>query len=81
MPCQIKWHLCFVFGLIGGGLALLGTGWLYNANLGRSTAARVDVHEMKISGQDKDIDEIKADLKELLRRVPPNRISMVEDRG
>ena len=73
--CSIWWHLVIVFGLIGAALVGLGSGWLYNANLGRCNESEIRVMQMKQANQDRDIDEIKADLKELLRRTPPTRIS------
>lgn len=68
MPCQIRWHLCFVFGLIGAGMLLLGSGWLYNANLGRTNEKRIEVMENQLLERTKALDEIKGDIKELLRR-------------
>lgn len=73
--CSIWWHLVIVFGLIGLGLAGLGGGWLYNANLGRTNEKRIEVMEYQLLERTKALEEIKGDIKELLRRN--TRISSV----
>lgn len=66
--CAIWWHLCILFGLIGGALAILGGGWLYNANLGRINEKRVEVIEYQLMERTKALEIIQGDVKELLRR-------------
>ncbi len=58
-----------IAGLGAAALAALGSGWLYNA---RSIAdLSGDIKVMRSEGVERarDIDEIKADVKELLRRT------------
>jgi hypothetical protein len=66
--CAIWWHLCILFGLIGGALAVLGGGWLYNANLGRTNEKRMEVMEYQMQERTKSLEVIQGDVKELLRR-------------
>jgi len=79
--CSIWWHLMIVFGLIGACLLGLGGGWLYNANLGRNNEKRVEVMEYQLLERTKALDEIKGDVKELLRRNNTNRVSSVDAGG
>ena len=79
--CNIWWHLMIVFGLIGLSLLGLGGGWLYNANLGRNNEKRVEVMEYQLLERTRALDEIKGDVKELLRRNNTNRVSSVDAGG
>ena len=78
--CAIWWHLCVVFGLIAVALLGLGGGWLYNANLGRENRESVKVIESQMLERTKALEEIRGDLKELLRRSG-SRVSTTDRDG
>lgn len=79
--CSIWWHLVVIFGLIGSALLALASGWLYNANLGRTNEKRVEVMEYQLMERTKALDEIKGDVKEILRRSNTRISSNTGDNG
>lgn len=73
--CNIWWHLLICGGLVLSALTALGTGFLRNANKCADLEVKVTSQDTLLREQSKDIDEVKADVKELLRRTPANKVS------
>ena len=63
--------------LVGVALAALGSGWLYNARSVADISGDIKVLRSEGAERSKDIDEIKADVKELLRRTASGNKSLV----
>jgi len=55
--------------LVGAALAALGSGWLYNARTIAESSGDIKVMRSEGNERTRDIEEIKADVKELLRRT------------
>lgn len=68
--------------LVGVALAALGSGWLYNARAIAETSGDIKVLRSEGAGQAKVIDEIKSDVKELLRRTSGGKsLTMTANEG
>lgn len=68
--CAIFRWLCIMGGLIAAGLSILGGGMWLMVQSGYAREVRIAKMEERQQAQDKQLDEMRADIKELLRRVP-----------
>ena len=68
--CNIWWHLVIVGGLFFGALTILGSWSAWLTVRAAELDNRVTINATKAVAVEKTLDDLRADVKELLRRTP-----------